>query len=219
MLTGVASAIAMCRDYREQSLNERNSIPEEMDCLVKQVDGSMHSQSIFYRRARRRMSMVQAAIDRDRNSQLTDTTSQTMDLSPSLTIPSLIIPKQITWTHRNQPLLSGHGEYRVVAARAASSRIDEEVDEVIDDVRRGGLGEHNVEVLCPEDLLEGIEGQTRELRLDKIRPVLHDCLEFDVPIPALPARNQVEHVNTVRCFSLLSAFGASKRYAQRGKHG
>jgi hypothetical protein len=66
-----------------------------------------------------------------------------------------------------------------------------------------------------EDLLVGIERQTAQLALDEVGPVLHDGLELDVPVRALPARHEVEHVHTRPRLALLDALLARQLDAER----
>jgi hypothetical protein len=66
-----------------------------------------------------------------------------------------------------------------------------------------------------EDLLVGIERQTAQLALDEVGPVLHDGLELDVPVRALPPRHEVQHVHTPHCLALLDALLARQLDAER----
>ncbi len=120
-------------------------------------------------------------------------------------------------TYRHQPLLSGDGQHRVVAKRAPRRRVDEDVDVVVDDVGWARLGEHDVEELGLEDLLEGVEGQAAQLALDEVRPVLHDRFELDVPVRALPARDEVKHVHAFRRLAFGFARGARELDAEEGE--
>jgi len=60
------------------------------------------------------------------------------------------------------------------------------VDVLVDDGRNARLLKHELDVLRLKHLLKGVEGQPGELRLDQVRSVLHDGLELDVPVGALP---------------------------------
>ena len=121
--------------------------------------------------------------------------------------------------HRDEPLLAAHREDGVVAARAARCGVDEEVDQLVDDRGRGRLGEHDVQVGAAEDLLEGVERQPTQFAFDEIWAILHDGLELDVPVAALPAGDEVEHVRAVGGAAVLPALGAGERDAERGEHG
>ena len=122
-------------------------------------------------------------------------------------------------THRDEALLPGDGENGVVAARAARGRVDEDVDHVVGDPGRWGLGKHDVHINRLEDLLQGVEGEPTQFAFDEIWPVLHNGLEFEVPITALPARDEVEHVGAVRRLPVFSALGAGEGDAEGGEHG
>ena len=127
--------------------------------------------------------------------------------------------RRLRRTHRDKPLLPADREDSVIAAWPACGRIDEEVDGLVGYGRRRGLGEHDVQVDGPEDLLEGVERQPTQFAFDEIWPVLHNGLEFEVPITALPARDEVEHVGAVRRLPVFSALGAGEGDAEGGEHG
>ena len=93
------------------------------------------------------------------------------------------------------------------------------MDALVQDGCGALLGEHGVEEGGLEDLLEGVEGEAGELALDEVWAVLHDRLEFYVAICALPTRNQVEHVHTIRCFPLTLAGGTSEFHREDGEEG
>lgn len=67
--------------------------------------------------------------------------------------------------------------------------------------------EHLGDVGLAEDLLEGVEGQARELGLDEVGAVLHHNLQLPVPLLALPARHEVQQVHAlVRAAVLFARF-------------
>ena len=93
--------------------------------------------------------------------------------------------------HRDEALVAGDAEDRVVRARPAGGRVDEQVhvlkklvDQIdswrqtdldlhlIDDERRGGLGKHDVELRGLKHGLRRVEGKAGELGLDEVRAVL-----------------------------------------------
>ena len=93
--------------------------------------------------------------------------------------------------HRVEALVAGDAEDRVVRARPAGGRVDEQVHvlkklvdqtdvrrqtdldlHLIDDERRGGLGKHDVELRGLKHGLRRVEGKAGELGLDEVRAVL-----------------------------------------------
>jgi hypothetical protein len=60
------------------------------------------------------------------------------------------------------------------------------MDVLVDDRRGHGLLKHRFDVLRLEALLKRVEGQAGQLGLDEVGPVLHDGLELDVAVRALP---------------------------------
>ncbi len=114
-------------------------------------------------------------------------------------------------THRDEALVARDADDRVVAAGSAGRRVYEEVDSLVDDLDGARLREHDVQMDCLENLLQGVEREPRELTLDEVWTVLsssstggsvesiesssstgadnehlHDSLELDVPVRALP---------------------------------
>ena len=122
-------------------------------------------------------------------------------------------------THRNQSLLPGDGDDCVIAPWSTGGGVDEEVDHVVGDPGGRGLGEHDVHVYRPKDLLEGIEGQPTQFAFDEVWPVLHDGFELDVAVPGLPARDEVEHVGAVARLAFFSTLCAGEGHAQHAEKG
>ena len=52
-----------------------------------------------------------------------------------------------------------------------------------------------------------------------LRAVLHDGFKLDVPVTALPAGDEVEHMRALGRLPVLSALGAGEGDAQGGEHG
>ena len=100
-------------------------------------------------------------------------------------------------TYRDHALLSRNREDGVVAPRPPSRWVDEEMDLLIRNWGRHCLSEHDVEINSAEDLLERVEGEPTQFALDEVGAVLHDRLQLDVPVPALPPRDEVPHVGTL----------------------
>jgi len=81
------------------------------------------------------------------------------------------------------------------------------------DVLKSCVGEIEVSSWCERerqtyrqgDLLIRVERQAGQLALDQVGAVLHDRLQFDVPVRALPARHQVQHVDAARRLAVLDA--------------
>ena len=120
-------------------------------------------------------------------------------------------------TYSDHALLSRHRQDGVVAARSPGGGVNEEMDGLVRYRGWWDLGEHNVQVNGAEDLLQGVEGEPTQFTLDEVGPVLHDRLELDVPVPALPPRHQVEHVRALSCLPVLSTGGAGERYTEGGE--
>lgn len=97
--------------------------------------------------------------------------------------------------YRDDAALADETHDRVVGARAASGRVDDDEDLlVLDELERSG-GEEVVDVCFSEDLLEAVEREARELGFYKVRAVLHHDLELAVALGALPLGDEVEHVD------------------------
>ena len=109
---------------------------------------------------------------------------------------------QIERAYRYQPLLAGHGDDGVVAVGPPRGWVNEDVDVLVDDCGRRGLVKHDLDVLGLEDLLKRVERKPGKLRLNEVRPVLHDGLELDVAVRALPPApkrvvNMIDPMRTV----------------------
>ncbi len=135
--------------------------------------------------------------------------------------------------------MAGHAEHGVVALGPARGRVDEGVDGLVEDGGGRGLVEHGLDVGGLEDLLVRVEGQAGELALDEVGAVLregrvtfparagpaptytradlHDGLELDVAVGALPAGDEVEHVHARRRPAVLDALAARELHADGGE--
>jgi transcriptional antiterminator Rof (Rho-off) len=102
-------------------------------------------------------------------------------------------------------------QHTVVALRTASSRVNEGVNGLVQDSLRRELIEHDLNMGSLEDLLIRVERETRQLALDQIRAVLHDRLQLDMPIRALPPGDQVEHVDALSRLAVLDTLPASQK--------
>ena len=122
-----------------------------------------------------------------------------------------------TTTYRDETLLSADGDDRVVAARTPGCWINKDMNRLVHNGGRRPLRKHDVEVHTTEDLLQGVEGEPTQFAFDEVWSVLHDCLELDVPVPALPAGDEVEHVRALGGLPVLSAFVAGERDGERGE--
>lgn len=71
----------------------------------------------------------------------------------------------------------------------------------------------------PEALLQRVERQPAELRRDQVWPVLHDLLEPQMLLRALPGRHQVKHVLAVGGLALVLACLARELHAERLEDG
>lgn len=97
--------------------------------------------------------------------------------------------------HRDDAALADEADDGVVGARAARGRVDDEEDLLVLDELERLRGEELVDVCLSEDLLQAVEREPRELRLDEVRAVLHHDLELAVALGALPLWDEVEHVD------------------------
>jgi len=104
----------------------------------------------------------------------------------------------IKQTHRDEPLLAGDGQDRVVGGWPASSRINDDMDVLVHDGRRRRLREHYVQVLRLEHGLSRIEREPSKLGLDQVGPVLHDDPEELVAPRALPAAKKHNKIKLSR---------------------
>jgi hypothetical protein len=98
--------------------------------------------------------------------------------------------------YRYEPLLAGYRNDGVVAVGPPCGWVNENMDVVVEDRRGTRLSEHGVNVLGLEGLLKGVKGEPRKLGLDQIGPVLHDGLELNMAVCALPPAPKA-HVQTV----------------------
>ena len=110
-----------------------------------------------------------------------------------------------TWTYSDKPLLPADGQDRVVASWSPSGGVDKDVDCLVHNRCRRPLRKHNVEVDGTEDLLERVKSEAAELTFDQIWAVLHDGLELEVPVPALPPGDEVQHVGALSSLPVLPA--------------
>lgn len=195
MFSGLMATVAMCRDQR---VNAGKEMPPPVR-FTRRLGGA----------ERVRNSLMKGIIKPQKDS----------DYEEALLHGGETIRQRNTGntTHRDEPLLPGDGENGVVAPWAPGSWVDEEVDSLIRYWDRRRLREHDVQVHSAKDLLQGVEGEPAQLALNEIRPVLHDRLELDVPVPALPTRNQVEHVRALSCPPVLSAGGACQSDGEGGE--
>ena len=131
-------------------------------------------------------------------------------------------PPWFARAHRDEPLVAGDAQDRVVRAGPAGGRVDEQVDVLVDQRRRGRLREHDVEVRRPKHGLSRVECQPRQLRLDQVGPVLHHRLEQLVAVARLPPGDQVQPVHALGGLPLLDARVAGQldlRGARAGQPG
>ena len=75
-------------------------------------------------------------------------------------------------THRDGAALAHDGDDRVVGARPARGRVDDDPDGLVLHERERLRVEHELDVALAEDLLEGVERESGELGLDEVRSVL-----------------------------------------------
>ena len=123
------------------------------------------------------------------------------------------------WDDRYEALVSADGEDGVVGGWPPCGGVDEHVDRLVGDGEGRLLGEHDVQVDSLEDLLEGVERKTGELALDKVGAVLEDGLQFQMPVTALPTRDQMKHMGAFPRLPVFSALCAGQGDTQGGEHG
>ena len=75
-------------------------------------------------------------------------------------------------THRDGAALAHDGDDRVVGARPARGRVDDDPDGLVLHERERLRVEHELDVALAEDLLERVEREAGELGLDEVRTVL-----------------------------------------------
>ena len=75
----------------------------------------------------------------------------------SILKPPLVPPR----THRDESLLPGDAQDGVVRPGSARGRVDKHVNILVDNERRGGLAEHDVQVLRTKHRLSRVECQPR----------------------------------------------------------
>ncbi len=76
-------------------------------------------------------------------------------------------------THRDDAALADEADDRVVGARSAGGRVDDDEDVLVLGELERARGEHGVDVGLAEHLLQTVEGEARELGLDEVRAVLN----------------------------------------------
>jgi hypothetical protein len=122
-------------------------------------------------------------------------------------------------THRDHTLLSRNGQDGVVTPWSPGSGVDEEVNGLVCNWCRRQLGEHDVQVDCAKDLLKGVESQPTQFTLDEVGAVLHDSFELEMPVPTLPARDEMEHVGALGALPSFPAGVAGESDGKRGEEG
>ena len=122
-------------------------------------------------------------------------------------------------SHRDHALLPADGEDGVVTSWPPRGRIYKDMDCLVHDRRRGQLRKHNIQVDAPEDLLKRVEGEPAQFAFDEIWAILHDSLELNVPVPALPPGDQVQHVGALGGLPVLPAGVAGEGDGERGEEG
>jgi hypothetical protein len=122
-------------------------------------------------------------------------------------------------TYRNKPFLARYGEDSVVAVGAPGRRVDEKEDVLVDNLLRNRLGKHDVEKCGLEDGCRRIERQTSKLALDQGWDLCHHSPEHLVSSGALPAGDEVEHVDALGCLPALDTCGTRKLNLKDGEEG
>ena len=116
--------------------------------------------------------------------------------------------------------MAEEGYERKVALRAARRRVDDHEERLAPRERIGRLGRHErVDVGGTEALLQRVEGEPSQLRLDEVRAIRHHGLESLVARAALPLRHEVQHVLALAGEARLAARAADQRHLQLREHG
>ena len=121
------------------------------------------------------------------------------------------------YSYRNHALLAADRQDGVVTTGPPCCRINEDVDRLVHNRNRRPLRKHNVEVHAAEDLLQGVECETTQFAFDEIWSILHDSLELEVAVPALPSRHEVQHVGALGGLPILPAGVAGEGDAEGGE--
>ena len=187
MFSGLMASVALCRDQRTNAGRGAKDETVQSTRFVRRLSV-----------AERVGSMRNLNVTADMGGEEGGETVQSIPQTPRAE------------NHRDQPLLPGHGQHGVIAARPPGCGVDEEVDGLVRHWDRRWLREHDVQINRSKDLLEGIEGKPTQFAFDEVWPVLHDGLELEVPVPALPARDKVEHVGALSCPPVLPAGSAGE---------
>ena len=140
--------------------------------------------------------------------------SGSQTLMPNQTI-NLNSPKP----HRDEPLLPRNRKNGVVTSWPSCGRVNKHVDRLVDNGIRRPLRKHDVEVDGAEDLLQRVKCQPAELTFDEIWAILHDRLELQVPVAALPPGDKVQHVRALGGLAVLPAGGAGQGDGERREEG
>jgi len=208
----------LCRLDLSFSIKENSNTLKNMDdILIRKINGPLRPPTKFQRKVRSNMSF----------SGSTNSSQETKSCRQNRLLKNYTNWKSAddVWfmeeenTYSNHPLLSDHRENCVVAPGPSSSGINKDMNGVVEGNRGRRLREHHIQIDSPEDLLERVEGEPGQLRLDQIGSVLHDGLQLEMPVAALPPRDQVEHVGAVGGLSVLPALGACEGDAEHVEEG
>lgn len=112
--------------------------------------------------------------------------------------------------HREQPLVSRDAQDAIVALRTTRRRVYKGVHGLVENRRRRGLAKHDLHVRGLENLLVGVEREARQLALNEIGSVLHNGLELDMTVGALPPRYQMQHMDAPSSLPVLDALPGSQ---------
>lgn len=203
MFTGVAESIILCRQCKA-----RQDLQEAQTGQDDDLESVLERLRIDMEREERVISRINLWMNNEKQSER---------FQEPMKDPSRFVRKKRA--HRNQSLLPSNGNDCVIAPWSTGGGVDEEVDHIICDPSRWRLGEHDVHIHGAKDLLERVEGEPTQFTFDEVWPVLHDGFELDVPVPRLPARNEVEHVGAVSRLAFFSALCAGEGDAEHAEKG
>lgn len=212
MFSGLMSTVAMCREQQRIARKEELQSPTRFMNSKEEAGPPVR----FLRRPHSHSELSNPTNPTNPTNR-TNPTNPTNPTNAWQEYSAALLYKIKKSTHRDHALLSRNREDGVVAPWPPSRWVDEEMDLLIRNWGRRRLSEHDVQIDGAEDLLQGVEGEPTQFALDEVGAVLHDRLQLDVPVPALPPGDEVEHVGALRCLAVLPAGVAGEGDAERGE--
>jgi hypothetical protein len=207
MFSGLMSSVALCREHNRSICTDEVKAPTR---FVRGISMSARSNTIPF------VKRFLCPSETTSYSTTNENAPWQREYVEALLYGGETLSLRLT-PHRDHALLSRHGQDGVIAPWSPGSGVDEEVNLLVSYWSRWKLSEHDVQVDAAEDLLKGVESEPTQFTLDEVGAVLHDSLELHVPVPALPARDEVEHVGALCSLAVLPAGVAGKSDAKSGE--